>query len=183
VSPTLAGRVRIWDPLVRLLHWSLVGTFAASWLTRHSAGAVHEWLGYAVLGIVVVRLAWGFLGGRYARFAQFIRSPLATLRYARALAGRRQPRYLGHNPLGAWMIAALILTTLGICISGWLYTTDRYWGVEWVETVHRWLTHFGLALVALHLTGVAATSLHDRENLVASMIHGRKRAAEPGDVA
>lgn len=183
MSSTPATRVRIWDPLVRLLHWSLVGTFAASWLTRHSPGAVHEWLGYAVLGIVFLRLIWGFLGSRYARFAQFIRSPAATLRYAGALAARRQPRYLGHNPLGAWMIVALVLTTLGICISGWLYTTDRYWGVEWVETVHRWLTNFGLALVALHLTGVVVTSLHERENLVASMVHGTKREAGPGDMA
>lgn len=176
-------RVRIWDPLVRLLHWSLVGAFAGSWLTRHSPGSVHEWLGYAVLAIVALRIAWGFWGTPYARFAQFIRSPAATHRYARSLAAGRQPRYLGHNPLGAWMIVALIVTTLGICVSGWLYTTDRYWGVEWVETVHRWLTNFGLALVALHLTGVVVTSLHDRENLVASMIHGRKRTAEPGDVS
>jgi cytochrome b len=176
-------RVRIWDPLLRLLHWSLVGTFADSWLTRHSPGTLHEWLGYAVLAIVVIRIAWGFLGTPYARFAQFIRSPAATLRYASSLAAGRQPRYLGHNPLGAWMIVALVVTTLGICVSGWLYTTDRYWGVEWVEIVHRWLTNFGLALVALHLTGVVVTSLHDRENLVASMVHGRKRTAEPGDVS
>jgi cytochrome b len=183
VRSTPAGRVRIWDPLVRLLHWSLAGTFAASWLTRHSAGAIHEWLGYAVLGIVLLRLVWGLLGSRYARFAQFVRWPAATLRYARALAAGGQPRYLGHNPLGAWMIVALILTTLGICISGWLYTTDRYWGVEWVETVHRWLTNFGLVLVGLHVAGVVVTSLHDRENLVAAMLHGRKREPGPGDMA
>lgn len=179
----VARRVPVWDPLVRLLHWSLVGSFAASWLTRHSPGRIHEWLGYAVLAIIVVRLAWGFLGSRYARFAQFVRPPRATLRYARSLAAGRQPRYLGHNPLGGWMIVALILTTLGICLSGWLYTTDRYWGIEWVETLHRWLTNFGLVLVGLHLAGVVFTSLHDRENLAASMVHGRKRAPAPDDMA
>ena len=186
MSPATPGKsthVSVWDPLVRLLHWSLVGSFVASWLTRHSPGSMHEWLGYAVLLILIIRIGWGFLGSRYARFAQFIRSPAATLAYARSLAGRRHPRYLGHNPLGAWMIVALVLTTLGICISGWLYTTDRYWGIEWVENTHRWLTNFGLALVALHLSGVVFTSLHDRENLVASMLHGRKRGPNPGDIS
>ena len=175
-------RVRVWDLLVRLLHWSLVGTFAASWLTRHSPGPAHEWLGYTVLAVVVTRLLWGFLGTPHARFSSFVRSPSATLSYARSVAAGRQPRYLGHNPLGGWMIVALILAVLGICASGWLYTTDRYWGVEWVENLHRWLTDLGLALVALHLAGVALTSFHDRENLVASMIHGRKREPQPGDI-
>ncbi len=183
MSSAESRRARIWDPLVRLLHWSLVGTFAAAWWTRHSPGGVHEWLGYAVLSIVALRLCWGFVGTRHARFAQFVRSPGATLAYARSLIRPNPPRYLGHNPLGAWMIVALIVTTLVICASGWLYTTDRYWGVEWVDNVHRRSTNFGLVLVALHIAGVVVTSIQERENLVASMIHGNKRPAAPDDVA
>lgn len=182
---TARPAVKVWDPLVRIGHWLLVLSVVLAWLTRHRAGPWHEWLGYASLAVLAVRLLWGWLGTRYARFAEFLRGPRATLSYARAMVHGREPRHLGHNPLGAWMIVALIAVVALVGFTGWLYTTDRYWGVEWVESLHNALSNVLLALIGLHVAGVLYASWRHRENLVGAMLHGRKRAHEqaPGGAA
>jgi cytochrome b len=171
--------VKVWDLLVRAGHWTLVAGIVATWLVH---GKWHEWLGYTVLAVVTLRVAWGFIGSRYARFAQFLLSPSATLGYGKQILARSEPRHLGHNPLGGWMIATLLVTITGICATGWLYTTERFWGVGWVENLHEGLTNVLFALVALHVGGVIFSSLRHGENLVAAMIHGRKRAPGERDV-
>lgn len=170
--------MRVWDPLVRLLHWLLVIAVVSAWLTGHWPKRVHDALGYAAAAIVVLRLVWGFCGSPYARFAQFMRGPRATWQYARALLARREPRHLGHNPLGGWMIAALLFCIAGLCTTGILYTTDWLWGYAWLEETHRWFAWALVGLVALHLAGVLFTSLRQRENLVAAMFTGEKPARE-----
>lgn len=169
-------RVTVWDPLVRLSHWLLVAAIVLAWFTRHGGWVWHEAIGYASLAIVGVRLIWGVVGQTQACFATFIQGPRATLAYASQFSRGKEPRYLGHNPLGGWMIVALIAGVILVGASGWLYTTDRYWGVEWVETLHRQLTHLLFILVALHIAGVIYASFRHGENLVASMFHGRKDA-------
>lgn len=173
---------RVWDPLVRLGHWGLVGGVAVAWFTRHGGGKLHEWVGYAVLGVLCVRLVWGVVGSRHARFARFVRSPGHTLAYVRSLLSGHAPRHLGHNPLGSWMIVALIVVAFAAAGSGVLYTTDRFWGVEWVEDLHEALAEALLVLAGIHVAGVLFESLRQRENLVAAMIHGRKRDPSPGDI-
>lgn len=172
-----APAVKVWDPVVRVLHWSLVATVAASWAT-HEAGVIHEWLGYAALGVAMLRIVWGFAGTPNARFADFIRRPSATLAYARRLLRGAEERHLGHNPLGAWMILALLGTVTLVCLSGWVYTLDAFWGDERVEEIHEALSNTLLVLIALHVAGVVFTSRRHRENLVAAMWHGRKRPEE-----
>ena len=172
--------VPVWDFAVRVLHWSLVLSVAAAWLTRHSPGRWHEWLGYATLAIVAARTAWGFIGAGHARFGEFMRSPAATAAYARSVVGGREARYLGHNPLGGWMVAALLAMVALVGFTGWLYTTDRFWGIAWVERLHSTLSDVLFVFVALHIVGVVFTSARHRENLLASMLHGRKRIGDAG---
>jgi cytochrome b len=129
--------VKVWDFFVRILHWSLVGGVFGAWITREGDDILHVQFGYLVLGIVAVRIIWGFVGFRHARFVDFVRSPRETISYLRSIIGRREPRHLGHNPLGGWMILALLATITGICVTGWLYTTDAYWGVAWVGELDR----------------------------------------------
>jgi cytochrome b len=167
--------IAVWDVAVRVLHWSLVATVAAAWLTRHSPGRWHEWLGYATLAIVVSRTIWGCAGSGYARFADFVRPASPTAAYARAVFSGREARFVGHNPLGGWMVVALLALVALVGFTGWLYTTDRFWGVEWVEELHDTLSDILFLFVALHIVGVVFTSVRHRENLVASMLHGRKR--------
>jgi cytochrome b len=175
--------VRVWDAAVRVLHWSLVLTVAAAWLTRHSPGRWHEWLGYATLAIVAARVAWGFLGSGHARFSDFLHSLPVTVRYARDVLGKCEARFLGHNPLGGWMVVALLSMVVLVGFTGWLYTTDRYWGVPWVEALHSTLSDVLFVFVALHIAGVFFTSARHRENLVAAMLHGDKRPDGPDDRA
>ena len=171
--------VKVWDALVRVMHWTLVACVAATWFTR---GELHEWIGYAALAVVLLRLAWGCVGSRHARFGQFVLGPARTLAYAQAVLARREPRYLGHNPLGAWMIVALLAALAAVGGTGWLAATDRYWGVEWVQELHELCADALLALVALHVAGVILTSLRHRENLVRAMVTGAKASPRPGDV-
>jgi cytochrome b len=175
--------IKVWGPLVRIGHWTLALGIAAAWLTRHGAGAWHEWIGYGSLFLVALRVLHGLTGPRHARFAGFVRSPEATLGYAQLLSRGREPRYLGHNPLGGWMVIALLAMAALAGISGWLYTTDAWWGDARMESLHEGLAIALLVLVALHVTGVVVTSLRHRENLVAAMFHGRKRPASGDDVA
>lgn len=174
--------IQVWDPVVRILHWSLVFSVVAAWVT-HEAGAIHDWFGYAALVVAGLRLAWGFIGPRSARFASFLHGPRETLAYARRVGRGAEPRHLGHNPLGAWMILALLGTVILLGASGWLATTDAYWGDERVEEAHELLSHAILVFIALHVAGVVFTARRHRENLVAAMWHGRKRVAERGDIA
>ena len=167
--------IKVWDPLVRILHWSLVLGIVAAWLTRQGARDAHELIGYAVLGVVILRILWGFSGTQYAQFSQFVASPVSTLKYLKQILAGTEERHVGHNPLGGWMTVALLATIALVSLSGWLYTTDEFWGVEWVAELHEVLTYFLFVLVALHLAGVAFTSYRQRENLVAAMLHGRKR--------
>jgi cytochrome b len=171
--------VRVWDAFVRVAHWTLVACVIAAWFAR---GTPHEWLGFAALAVVLARIFWGFAGSAYARFVQFVRSPRQTVAYARRVAVREEERYLGHNPLGGWMIVALLGTVGLVSASGWLAITDRYWGIEWVQDLHEALADILLALALLHVAGVAYSSVRHGENLVGAMITGRKRPPAGGDV-
>ena len=172
----------VWDPLVRVLHWSLVVAVALGWATTAWLGGWHRAVGWAALAIVVVRVAWGFVGPRRARFSSFVRGPLATARHARRVLAGDEPRHVGHNPLGAWMIVALLLVVVGLAFTGWLYNTERFWGDETVEQVHLGLAWAIVALAAVHVAGVVVAAFRHRENLVAAMLDGRKRALRDGDI-
>ncbi|WGT51204.1 cytochrome b/b6 domain-containing protein [Thioclava nitratireducens] len=114
------GRVRVWDPLVRIFHWALVATFVIAWFTADEVQPVHEVAGYTVAGLVAFRLIWGIVGGRYARFTQFLRGPGQTLCYLGDMLRGKERRYLGHNPAGALMIVALLISLSGTAFTGWL---------------------------------------------------------------
>jgi len=171
--------MRVWDAFVRVAHWALACCVIAAWFAR---GAPHEWLGYAALAVVLLRISWGCVGPAHARFTRFVPGPSRTAAYAKRVLARREERYLGHNPLGGWMIVALLSAVILLAASGWLATTDRFWGVAWVQDLHAWLADLLVALAALHVAGVAYSSLRHRENLVAAMLTGRKRPPAAGDV-
>ena len=110
--------VRVWDPLIRIFHWSLVAAFAIGWITGDDAEDLHEVAGYVVLGLVVFRVLWGLVGTRHARFGDFVRGPRTVRRYLASLLTARPIHYLGHNPAGGWMVVALLAVNLLLCWSG-----------------------------------------------------------------
>lgn len=181
---------RVWDLPVRLLHWTLFAAVLLAGLSTLSLlpdigiviGAWHQPAGYVTLLVVLLRIVWGFVGGRHARWSDFLRSPRATWRYLQQVQRGKASRHLGHNPLGAWMVLLLMACIGGLGLTGWLYTTDRYWGSETVETIHDALAWLLLALVVTHVAGVIFTGRRQRENLVRSMISGRKPISTEAEV-
>jgi cytochrome b len=117
-TPSTPASVKVWDPLVRLFHWSLVAAFAIAWLTGDEESRLHELAGYAVIGLVLVRIVWGFVGTRYARFSDFVYHPSTVLGYARQMLVGKPKHYLGHNPLGGMMILALLVSLLATGVTG-----------------------------------------------------------------
>jgi cytochrome b len=175
-------RVKVWDIAVRLFHWSLVVSVTATYLLSEHR-SLHRKLGYVVLGLIAFRLIWGVLGTHHARFASFIPGPRGLLSYLRDIALRREARHLGHNPAGAAMIVALLLTLLAVGTTGYMMGMDRYFGQDWVENTHKMLVNGLIVLVILHLCGVAIASLRHRENLVVAMVTGLKEAHDPSHAA
>jgi len=185
------SEVVVWDPLVRVFHWSLVASFAVAYLSGEGEVlGLHAWSGYIVGGLILFRLLWGFVGPRHARFADFVFSPATVLAYGRDLLHGQARRYLGHNPLGGAMVIALLLmlalaTLTGIALYGATETAGPLAGImrgtshafgEALEEVHEFFSQVSLILVALHIGGVLVSSLLHRENLVRAMVSGRKRA-------
>jgi len=189
----------VWDPLVRSFHWGLVAAFAMAWLAADEVQPLHEAAGYAVAALLALRLIWGFVGSRHARFTQFVRGPAATLAYLGDMLHGRERRHLGHNPAGAAMIVALMVTLSGTALSGWLleqsieearavtvageHGNREVRGDKTLKEVHEMLANTALVLVALHVGGVAVTSWRHRENLPRAMVTGRKRLPGANDAA
>jgi cytochrome b len=168
--------IKVWDLFVRVFHWSLAALFVAAYATGDEIERVHIAAGYAIAGLIALRVVWGFVGPRHARFCNFVRPPREVLSYLRDVMLLRAPRHLGHNPAGGAMIVALIAMLAFTCLTGIMMTTDLFWGAEWVEDVHEALANATLALVALHVIGVLIASFEHRENLVKAMITGRKQS-------
>lgn len=182
-------RILVWDLPVRIFHWVLVASFLIAYISEDDWLTVHVWAGYTVGGLVLFRLVWGFIGGRHARFADFLCRPSAAWRYLKDVLALNARRYLGHNPAGAWMIVMLLAALLMTVLSGLaVYAADQGAGPlagmvgrrdeEWWEEVHEWCANGTLLLIALHVLGVLLESFVQRENLVGSMWHGYKRNPE-----
>ena len=139
--------VRVWDPVVRLFHWSLAAAFLGAFLIERPRD-LHEALGYVALGAVAVRLVWGFAGSRHARFADFLPSPRRLLDYLGAALRGSEPRYLGHNPAGGAMVVALLAMVVLTGATGWLMGTDAFFGENWLEELHEGAATATLGLVA-----------------------------------
>ena len=199
------GWVRVWDPFVRIAHGVLVAGFAIAYATEGKPAWLHEWAGYAVGATVALRVAWGFVGPREARFASFVVRPSAALTYLRRLLALRAPRFLGHSPAGGVMVVALLASLATTTATGIAYlgaSRDRgplapLLGAEaarlqaeasargeerfrrpgrWLKQVHEAAANVTLLLVLAHVGGVVLASVAHRENLPRAMVTGRKRA-------
>lgn len=167
--------VKVWDPFVRVFHWSLTALFLLAYATGDEAEQVHIVAGYTIAALLAMRMLWGFVGPHHARFRDFVRSPRAVLTYLRDVVLLRAPRYLGHNPAGGVMVVALIVLLIVTCITGYMMTTDAYLASKAFEEVHEVFANITVGLIVVHVLGVLIASFEHRENLVKAMITGRKR--------
>ena len=196
--------ITVWDPLVRLFHWTLVLAFIFAFCSQSDAfekiresllpeewlQTLHIWAGYTIAGLLLFRLLWGLIGPRYARFSDFVYGPRDIFAYVKAVLTLRAPRHLGHNPAGGAMIIILLLS-LAITVSAglMLYGAEKGLGplagllmdssddaIDAFKEVHEFFANFTVILVIGHLIGVIWESLLHSENLARAMITGRKRA-------
>jgi len=183
-------RVRIWDAPLRLVHWLIVACVATSWWTAENGELeYHRYSGYVLLGLLIFRLYWGFVGGDTARFANFVKGPKAMLAYVRRLPQRAGTAHFsvpGHNPLGALSVIALLtllLAQVGLGLfagdidgieSGPLSAFVSFETTRTCAGLHEKLFDILLAFVALHVAAVLLYLVFKRDNLIATMIHGRR---------
>lgn len=128
--------VYVWDPFVRVFHWSLVACVLLNFVVEEGE-TLHQAIGYAASALVVLRVLWGFIGTRHARFADFFPTPERVRRHVSGLLAGTAPHYVGHNPLGALMMLSLMALVLALGLTGYLQTTDSFWGEEWLEGAAR----------------------------------------------
>lgn len=183
------SQVRVWDPLVRFFHWSLVTAFFIAYFTEGEPLVIHNQAGYLVLILLTVRVVWGFIGSPHARFRDFIYSPASIWQFLKDTMRLRARRYLGHNPAAGAMVMLLMISLSLTTVSGLvLLAADEHLGplaflfnpvdYPWahdVEEVHEVFANLTVLLVVFHVLGVIVESLIHRENLAGAMVTGYKR--------
>jgi cytochrome b len=189
---TQQAQIRVWDPLVRFFHWSLASAFLIAFITEDDFMTVHSWAGYLILSLLLVRMIWGFVGTRHARFSDFVYRPATIKAFLKDTLFLRAKRYIGHNPAGGAMVILLMLSLFitagsGMLLFGaaeqsgplaqWFVQSGSSWA-DPLEEVHEFFANFSMLLVVIHVGGVIVESLIHRENLVSAMISGFKPAKQ-----
>ncbi|AJQ93808.1 cytochrome b/b6 domain-containing protein [Gynuella sunshinyii] len=177
--------VKVWDPLIRVFHWSLASFFIIAYLTEGEVMPLHAYAGYGIVALVAFRLIWGMIGTHHARFRNFVTGPGTTVNYLKDIAQGKAKRFIGHNPAGAAMIVALLLMVTLTAFSGMaLLSVDGEGPLantffatmkeHDLKEVHELFANLTVLLVALHVAGVIASSWLHKENLVRAMLNGKK---------
>ena len=178
-----ARDIAVWDPLVRMVHWGLALSVLVNGALTDEDGIVHEWVGYAALGLLAIRLMWGIVGPRPARFASFPPSPGAAVRHLGGIVGGDRTVHLSHNPLGALMVYNIWLTVAALCATGIMMGSLRFFGVDWVEEAHEAAFSWLMISVVLHVGGVLFDSWRSGVPLARAMLTGRKSVPADRPVA
>ncbi|MEI6642080.1 MAG: cytochrome b/b6 domain-containing protein [Novosphingobium sp.] len=177
--------VKVWDPFVRVFHWSLITLFGIAWWSGENQDMErHRQAGYAIFALVVFRLFWGFAGSRTARFAQFLKGPGGVMAYLRTHDGETPSD--GHNPLGGWSVAVLLAVILTITLAGlfavdvdgiesgpladWVSFDSGRVAAEWHETVFK----AALAVIGLHILAIGYYQVLNAHDLIGPMITGKR---------
>lgn len=181
--------VTVWDLPTRLFHWILVVLIGVSWYCGETGEMRwHMLSGQTILALLLFRLAWGLVGSQSARFTDFVRGPGAVVGYARGLLAGSAPPAVGHNPLGGWMVVALLLVLLIQAGTG-LFANDDIFSEgpladqvskatsDQLTKLHKANFNLLLVLAALHIAAAFYYLLAKGENLIRPMFTGRKRLA------
>jgi cytochrome b len=182
---------RVWDPLVRLTHWTIALAVVLNGFVIDEESLTHIWIGYVALGMLALRLLWGVIGSEKARFSSFPPSLSGALQHVAHLRRGEHPDHPSHNPLGALMVYAMWATLLFVCATGIMMESEPFPGhqneysisdddddederLEVVEDLHEAGANLLLLLAVLHVGGVVLESRLSGRNLVREMISGRR---------
>jgi len=167
-------RIKVWDPLVRVFHWLLVLGFAANATVVEDDSKLHTWIGYGVVALVLIRILWGLVGTRYARFSSFPASLSQAKGQVSDIVTGNKRIHRGHTPLGALMIYNLLASMLMIGLSGLMLTTLTFGNADWVEGLHEVFVTWAEVSVVLHILAVIFESRRTKVNLPRAMVTGYK---------
>lgn len=184
-------RIKVWDLAVRLSHLAFGALILGAFITHEEDALIplHTRLGLALFGVVLFRIAWGFVGSKHARFSDFVRGPRAVLEELRLMLRGKASHWLGHNPVGAVMVVTLLGTMLVVTLTGIVISQGPEWSgalalskdtAHAVKEVHEAAAFLLPALLVFHVGGVIASSFLEKQNLVLGMVTGLKRA-EPNE--
>lgn len=167
--------VRVWDPLVRLAHWGLVICVVLNAWVLEEGELAHRRVGYAACTLVLVRGIWGIVGTRHARFSSFFPTPARLQHQLQAMQRGQVQAYVGHSPLGAVMMLALMGLVLLLGLTGWMQGLDAFFGDEWLEELHKGVANTLLACAGLHAMAALVLGRLERVALVRAMVTGIKQ--------
>lgn len=192
ITSSQSTSLKIWDVPVRVFHWLLVVLFVTAYATN-ALGTnyfkYHVWSGYAIIVLVSFRILWGLVGTYHARFINFVRNPITTIKYVVSIFKRTDKHYVGHNPLGAIMVITLLTAILAQAITG-LFTNDEIFNLGplygyisndlslQLTSIHRQLFYWILGAIALHVVAVFIHVFLKRDNIIKAMFTGRKISSE-----
>lgn len=164
----------VWDRFVRFFHWALVSSVLLNYFVLEQGEWQHRWVGYLACALIAARVAWGFVGSRHARFADFFPTPARVKRHIEALRARRPDHHTGHSPLGALMMLWLVALVLSLGMTGWLQGTDAFFGEEWLQQLHRHLGNALMLSAGLHALSAIVVGRLERTRLIKAMVTGFK---------
>ncbi len=180
--------ISVWDIPVRLFHWSLATSILMLFITAQIGGNAMEWhkkIGYFVIGLILFRVVWGFVGSYHARFKNFVRAPATVIAYAKKLFKKDSTHYVGHNPMGGLSVVALIASVGFQTVTGLFSNDDILLEGPYANLVskafsdqmtklHHLNSDFILILVGLHLCAIAFYTMFKKEQLIEAMLTGKK---------
>lgn len=169
--------ILVWDLFIRIFHWCLVVIVISNQWLNEEGDPIHQWLGYIACGLIGIRFFWGFYSkSPYARWSAFFPTPSRMWNYLKLFIKGKDPHMKTHNPLAASVMILMMLLILGLGITGFMTDMDRFFGEDWVVDLHTLLANSLIFLAAIHLCGIFFEIFRRKENIIASMIHGKKKS-------
>ncbi|WP_431323071.1 cytochrome b/b6 domain-containing protein [Rhizobium sp. YTU87027] len=175
-SDTAKRTIKVWDPVVRLFHWTVAAACMLNLFVLEEGKYWHRVTGYVVVTAIAVRVVWGFIGTKHSRFNDFLPTPSKVMDQILDILNRNEKRYIGHNPLASVMMLGLMALLAATALTGWMTTLDAFWGQKWLEELHGAIANSIMVLAFVHAGVAVIESWRHRENLVWSMVTGRKKA-------
>lgn len=172
---TASEEITVWDWFVRLFHWSVATIFLLDFWVLEEGDPPHEWAGYLLGVLLLMRIIWGFIGPHNARFASFFPTPHRVMHHLSEMKHRRFDRREGHNPLGGAMVIALMFMLAIVSLSGWMLNWDMFWGEDWVEEVHEVSAELTMILVVVHVSAVIIMGRFSGIPLIRTMLTGKRK--------
>ncbi|MCS3454018.1 cytochrome b [Aeromonas sp. BIGb0405] len=178
-----SNEIAVWDPLIRGFHWATVLLCLLNLFILEEGERNHRYVGYALAGLLLLRILWGLVGADYARFAQWFPTPARITRYLQATLQGKHPYYLGHNPLGALMVLLLLGCLVGTAVTGIMTEYEQLFNEELMEELHEFFAKALQIAIFIHVLAVIVLDRLTRGDLIRAMVTGKKRVPTETEIA